>query len=454
MFDSRSSRLFRFIPVSAALAARGVFFVCLLASQTIAAAELPPEEVWGAKFQATYIWQHKRPFDARYTGANSLTPAREQSHSFTATAFLGMRPWRGGELYFNPEIAAGVPLSALTGLGGFSNGEITRSSGPNPKLYRARLFLRQTWGFGGGKEAIDSDQNQLAGNVDRRRLVLTAGNLAILDLFDDNIYAHDPRVNFLNWGLMTHAAYDYAADSRGYSRGMALEYYHDEWALRAGRFIQPRLPNQLALNPHIFTIYGDQVEIEHGHTIAGQPGKLRFLAFSNRANMVSFADALRLGVDITDPLAESVRRVQNKRGFGINVEQALSPSFGVFARAAIADGRTETYAFTEADRSLAVGAVVKGSAWTRPQDTIGFALLRNGLSSDRRNFLSNGHLSFFIGDGGLTYGPEQIIETFYSLGAMKGTWATFDYQRIRNPAYNADRAGPVEIWSLRLHTEF
>lgn len=423
------------------------------ALEVFAADEPPVEETWGAKFQATYVWQKKRPFDARYTGTNSLTPTLEQSHSFTSTAFLGVRPWRGGELYFNPEIAAGIPLSGLTGLGGFSNGEITRSSGPNPKLYRARFFLRQTWGFGGGREAVESDQNQLAGSVDRRRLVLTAGNLAVLDLFDDNTYAHDPRTNFLNWGLMTHAAFDYAADSRGYSRGMALEYYHDAWAIRAGRFIQPARPNQLTLDPNIFRIYGDQAEIEHAHTLGGKPGKLRLLVFNNRAKMVAFTDASRLGVDITDPLVESVRRVQDKWGIGLNVEQAVSSSIGIFARAAIADGRTETYAFTEADRSLAIGAVVKGTAWKRAEDTVGIALLRNGLSSDRRNFLAAGNLSFFIGDGALAYRSEQILETYYSFGVSKGNWVTLDFQRIRNPAYNADR-GPVDIWSLRLHAEF
>lgn len=419
-----------------------------------AADDLPAEETAGAKFQATYVWQQKRPFDARYSGANSLTPRLEQSHSFTTTAFLGLRPWRGGEVYFNPEVSAGVPLSGLTGMGGFSNGEITRTSGPNPKLYRARLFVRQTWGFGGGRAAVESDQNQLAGSVDRRRLVLTAGNLSVLDLFDDNAYSHDPRTSFLNWGLMANAAYDYAADSRGYSRGAALEYFHDDWVLRAGRFVQPARPNQLPLNPHVYRIYGDQIEVERGHTLAGQPGKVRLLAFKNHADMVAFEDALRIGANITDPAVESVRRLQNKRGFGLNAEQALTPSIGVFARASISDGRTETYAFTEVDRSVSAGTVVKGAAWGRAGDAAGFALLRNALSSARRNFLAAGRTSFFIGDGGLAYRPEQILETFYSLGVTKGAWLTLDFQRIRNPAYNADRAGPVDIWSLRMHAEF
>src|SRR5947207_13132886 len=160
-----------------------------------------PEEA-GAKFQATYVWQRKSPFAAPYSGPHSLSPDREKSYSFTATAALGTRAWTGGEFYFNPEVAQGVPLSGLTGLGGFTNGEIARTSGPTPTFYRARLFARQTWGFGGGSESVQSDAHQLAGSVDRRRLVLTAGNLAVLDVFDDNRFSHDPRTQCLNWPLL------------------------------------------------------------------------------------------------------------------------------------------------------------------------------------------------------------------------------------------------------------
>src|SRR5262249_18522301 len=154
--------------------------------------------------QATYVWQRKYAFEAPYSGPHSLSPEREKSYSFTATASLGFRPWRDGEIFLDPEVAQGVPLSGLTGLGGFSNGEIARTAGPNPKLYRARLFLRQTWNQGGGSERQDAEMNQLAGSIDRRRVVLTAGNLSVLDVFDDNAYSHDPRTQFLNWALMTH----------------------------------------------------------------------------------------------------------------------------------------------------------------------------------------------------------------------------------------------------------
>jgi len=208
----------------------------MLALAEVGYAQDVPEET-SAKFQATYVWQRKYPFGAAYSGSHSLSPDREKSYSFTATAALGTRTWRGGELYFNPEVAQGVPLSGLTGLGGFTNAEIARTSGPSPSFYRARLFARQTWGFGGGGEKMESDANQLAGSVDRHRLVLTVGNLSVLDIFDDNAFSHDPRTQFLNWSLMTYGAYDYAADARGYSWGLALEYFHDD--LRLGRPLHP-----------------------------------------------------------------------------------------------------------------------------------------------------------------------------------------------------------------------
>src|SRR3989441_8961928 len=413
------------------------------------------EEASGAKFQATYVWQRKSPFDAAYSGVNSLSPSREKSYSFTATAALGTRTWSGGELYFNPEVAQGVPLSRLTGLGGFTNGEIARITGPDPTLYRARLFARQTWGFGGGKENVESDANQLAGSIDRRRLVLTVGNLSVLDLFDDNAYSHDPRTQFLNWSLMTHGAYDYAADARGYSWGLALEYFHDPWAFRAGRFIQPKEPNQLPLDSRILEHYGDQIDIEHAHSVRGQPGKLRLLAFRNRARMARYQDALDLAAQTSGtPDINAVRTgEQIKRGFGINFEQAISSDVGVFGRASWADGQTETYAFTEIDGSVSGGLSFKGGTYGRARDTFGIAFVRNRLSAEHRNYLAAGGLGVFIGDGRLNYRPETVVEAFYSLGVLKNAWISFDLQRIDNPAYNADR-GPVTVVSARLHYEF
>ena len=415
----------------------------------------PPEpERFGARLQTTYIWQAKPSFPAAYSGANSLSAAREKSYSFTATAFLGARLGPGTELYLNPELVQGVPMSNLTGLGGLTNGELQKTAGANPVLYRARLFLRQTWGLGGEREPVEPDVNQLAGMRDKNRVVLSAGNLAASDLFDANAYAHDARTQFMNWSFLTHGAYDFAADARGYSWGAALEYFGDGWAVRAGRFAQPKESNGLPLDLGLLRHYGDQIEFEKAYAIAGQPGKARLLLFRNLAVMGGFRDALAGG---TPPAVAPVRQLRSKKGWGLALEQAVTPELGVFGRLAANDGQSETYAFAEIDQSLSMGAVLAGGAWGRAQDSIGLGYARNGLSSPHRDYLAAGGLGFFVGDGKINYRPESIWELYYKLGLdisrLKQSALSVGLQRIRNPAYNADR-GPVSVVSLRLHTEF
>lgn len=414
----------------------------------------PAHETWQARFQSTYVRQHKPSFRAPYSGPNSLIPEQERSYSLTATAMFGVRPWRGAEVYFNPEMALGLPLSGLVGLGGFPNAELARTAGRDPTFYVARGFIRQTVGFGGGTDRIVSDQNQLAGAVDRRRLVLIAGILPVIDLFDDNAYSHDARTQFMNWSLVTHGAYDFAADARGYSRGVALEWFHDAWAVRVGRFMQPRESNGLVLNRAIGRSHGDQIEVERAFALAGEPGKLRLLAYRNRAVMGAFSDARALAAATgEEPAVSAVRRDQTKVGFGVNLEQRLGGLGGLFLRAARHDGRTETYAYTEIDRSVSAGVLFNGDNWSRERDTAGIGFARNGLSRSHRDYLAAGGLGFFLGDGRLNYRPEQIVEMFYSLAVHRRVWFTVNAQQVNNPAYNADR-GPARMFGVRLHTNF
>jgi len=290
--------------------------------------------------------------------------------------------------------------------------------------------------------------------VSERRIVVTAGNLAVVDLFDNNAFAHDARTQFLNWALLAHGAYDFAGDARGYTWGAAIEYFDNDWTFRAGRFMQPAESNGLPLDKRIFTHYGDQVEVEHAHTLGNQPGKLRFLTFRNKANMGGFRDALADAADNGGtPDVARVRKERVKTGFGINAEQNLTADVGLFARASWNDGASETYAFTEIERSVSVGAVVKGEAWKRAEDTVGAALVRNGLSSDHRDYLAAGGTGAFIGDGRINYRPENILEAYYNAGVAKNIWITIDAQHIVNPAYNADR-GPVNVGSIRLHAQY
>lgn len=353
-----------------------------------------------------------------------------------------------------------MPFSTnLIGLGSFSNGEITRAAGTNPTLYRQRLFLRQTWNHGGETQQVESGLNLLAGMVDKNRLVLTVGNFSTLDVFDPNQYAKDPHMQFMNWAGWTYSAYDYAADARGFGFGFAAEWYQQDWVLRVGRMTVPKDPNGLPTDYALGNHFGDQVEIEHEHQLGGRPGKVRLLGWRNRAKMATFSDALTWlnnhPAIYTGPDALlAVRNTEKiKYGLGLNVEQELSDGVGYFLRVMQADGRTETLAFTEVDGSLATGLTLNGRAWGRSQDGAGIALMRNTLSADRRRFLEAGGISFFIGDRGLRYQPETIIEGYYSLNLYKGAWLTTDYQRIQNPAYNADR-GPMHVYAMRLHLEY
>lgn len=409
------------------------------------------DKTWDARLQGTYIRQVKPPFHAPYSGTNSLTPGRESAYTFSSTAYLGYRPSSDLEFWFNPELVRGVAMSGLHGLAGFTNGEQQKTSGPSFTLYRARLFMRKTWSLGGEREQIEAEANQFAQTVGRRRFVLTVGNLAVSDIFDDNAYAHDARTQFMNWTMLAHGAWDFAADARGYTWGAAGEWYHDQWALRFGRFMQPEESNGLTLDRRILKYYGDQFEIEHSHTLAGREGKVRLLGFRNRANMGAFSDAIAAAGGGTPSLAD-VRRPQTKLGGGLSLEQALADNLGLFARASFNDGRTETYAFTEIDRSVSAGLSAKGRWWGRSLDSAGFALVRNGISSAHRDYLAAGGLGAFLGDGQLNYGSERILEMYYSLGLMRNLWLTLDLQHIVNPGYNRDR-GAVSVGSLRLHFE-
>ena len=440
-----------------------ILLVCALlqAAPARAGDAAPATETWSAHAQSTYIWQGKPAFSAAYSGANSLSAAKEKSYSFSATAMLGWRPLAATEIYFDPEVVQGVALSGLAGLGGMTNGEQQKTGGPNPTFYRARLFARQTWNLGGEAMAVAADANQLAGSVSAERLVLTLGNLAATDIFDASAYAHDARSQFLNWSLVSHGAVDFAADARGYTWGGVLEYFSGDWALRAGRFAQPIESNGQALDHAFARHHGDELEVEHAHTLAGLAGKLRVLAFRSTARMGSFSDALAAAAKGAVPDVALVRKEAAKHGFGVSAEQSVSEDAGVFARASWNDGKYETYAFAEIERSLAVGAALQGARWQRPHDTVGVALVRNGLGASHQAYLAAGGLGAFIGDGGLNYRPETIAESYYSyrlgdrLGGRFGDGAavSFDWQHIANPAYNAAR-GPVQAVAVRLHVQY
>lgn len=394
--------------------------------------------------------QEKPPFAAAYTGPKSLIPERAYGYSFTGTVFLGARLGDGWEAYFDPEFVQGRALSGLQGLGGFTNGESQRTAGPHLTGYHARIFARKTWNLGGEPEERKSEADQVRASYAAERFVLTAGNFSVLDVFDTVEYSRDPRTQFLNWSSLTYGAWDYPADARGYTWGLAAEYITPRGSVRAGRFLMPLVSNGLPLDEDFTRQYGDALELERPYALAGRKAVLRLLAFRNRVNAGAFRDALATS---SPPDVAQVRRLQYKTGFGIGTQVAVSDDIGAYARAGWNDGKTETYAFTEIDRSLAAGVLVKGVRWKRAEDTLGLAGYLNGLSSAHRDYLAAGGQGFFLGDGRLSYGNERIFEAFYSFSLSRGGSITADWQHVANPGYNRDR-GPADVYNVRLHFEF
>jgi hypothetical protein len=416
------------------------------------------QEPYNAALQMTSIWQYKPSINAPYgvhgDNIHSLSPDSESVYSISLSPTFGFRAWDGGEVYFTPEMFSTKMMSGMTGLGGLANGENQRGGSERPKSYIAKLFFRQTWNLEGNYTAVGSGAGQLAGSVSNQRIVFTIGKLALPDIFDNNQYSHNPRTQFMNWSLMSGGAYDYAADIRGYNNGTVLEYYNHEWVYRIGRFEEPVEPNGLKLDTNVLKHYGDQIEVEHEHTIALQPGKIRALVFRNKMQMGSYADALALGQTSSNtPDQTLVRKEHTKSGYVIGFEQSLSDDIGVFGRYSWCDGKTEMYSFAEIDKSLSGGISIKGEKWARKDDTFGIAIALNDLSKIHREYLAQGGLDFMIGDGRINYHQEQIFETYYSARISKNIWTSLDYQYIINPAYNSDR-GPVNIYGVRLHMEF
>ena len=418
-----------------------------------------PEQVqlrnWSLHFQQTLIDQWHNDLRTPYAGIYSLADRESAKLSFTSTLFVGRRLWKGAALFFNPEVAGGSGLSGARGIAGFPNGETFRIGDPSPNLYLARLYLRQVIAL--GADADVDDLNQLAGPSPRHYFAVNLGKFSVADFFDQNSYSHDPRTQFLNWSLMSAGAWDYAANTRGYTVGGVLEYVTPAFALRVASTLLPTYANGPTLNFHYGTAHAETVELTKTYRLGGRQGTVRALGFRNVAAMATYRSAVALGQATgTPPNVEAVRRAgHTKVGFGLNAEQGLTPSVGMFARVSYNDGRNETWAFTEIDQSASLGVVSTGTRWHRPDDRLGAAVVVNGISAEHRAYLAAGGYGFIIGDGALNYGLEQVGEVYYSLSLPRyHASISPDYQLVINPAYNRDRAGPVHVVALRLHVEF
>jgi len=410
--------------------------------------------------QTTFVWQGYPAIRSPYEGLNSLPGSGIGRETTDVTLYAGMRLWDGGELWINPEIDQGFGLANTHGAAGFPSGESYKIGASYPYTRVHRYFVRQTFDLGGETEKVDADLNQFADSQTSNRLVLTAGRFAIVDIFDTNKYANNPKTDFLNWSVINAGTFDYAGDGWGYTYGAAAEWYVGRWTLRSGIFdlsITPAGGNSPlgGFNDPTFKQFQLVGEVEERHQLWGQPGKIKIIGFLSRGSAGKFTDAIALAQATGQPGdINAVRSYTSRPGVSLNIEQQVSNTVGIFARAGWADGNVEPWDFTDIDRTASAGVSVSGKVWGRPDDTIGVAGVVNRISKVHEAFLNAGGLGVLVGDGQLrSPGTEKIVEAYYSYALSSSMRLSLDYQFISNPGYNSDR-GPVNLFAGRFHWQF
>src|ERR1700748_2332985 len=362
-------------------------FILSLIGITAFAQDTLKNEKTSFHFQQTVITQTKPAFHAQYSGQNSLDNLSETQSSITTTFFGDMRLWKGFDVVFNPELSGGAGLGKTLGVAGFPNGETFRVGSASPALYLSRLYFRQNFEWGKESDTTESDANQLAGTRSKRYLSISAGKFGMADFFDGNEFSHDPRTQFMNWALMDNAAWDYPANTRGYTMGLFAELGQPNWTLRFAFTMVTTVPNESVWDAKIGKANTQTLEYERRYTINGQKGTLRLLGFLNNGKFGDYNLAIK-----QNPSAPNVDTTQaygrHKYGFGINTDQYISNNFGVFAKASYNDGHTATWYFTEIDRSVSFGGQLSGSLWHRKDDILALAFIGNGLSAPHRNYLA------------------------------------------------------------------
>ena len=417
---------------------------------------------WTTHFQITVISQIHSAFKSPYSGLNSLADSVEQvATSITSTLFLGRKLWKGAAFYFNPEISGGRGLSYTKGVAGALNGETYRVGEAAPQPFIARAYFQQQIAL--GKTSVISvadDFNQVAGTVPESRITISAGRFSISDFFDDNSFSKDPRIQFLNWSLWANGAWDYPANTRGYTYGLVGELIKPGWSVKASSVAVPVVANFHLMEYHFSGAHSETFEFDRSFSIWKRPGTARVIFSETYSRAPSYAQGLQalatsdsFLLNVFAGNEKSTRFGGKKFGLGLNLEQQLAANLGFFCRLGWNDGKYASWAFTEIDRTAAAGLSLQGGTWNRPYDVVGVAGVVNGISSGHREFLERGGYGFIIGDGRLNYGDEMIVESYYSAKLFPFLWASFDYQFVDHPGYNKDR-GPVHVFGVRAHIEF
>jgi high affinity Mn2+ porin len=408
--------------------------------------------------QANAIFQAHPSFAAPYSGTNSLRPARESALSGLLTGFFTYVPFRTTEIIIDPEMALGGGLSQSLGVAGFPNLDVVRNPTLSHAPYIARLEIHQviplgdTWITNEERGAISA-----LAVVPRHRLDFRLGKISTADLFDVNPVGSDSHLQFMNWTIDNNGAFDYAADTRGYTTGVVCEYQGPRLEARFGVMLMPKVANGIDLNFDVRESRGENFEIEIKYSArADWKGTMRLLGYQNHANMGSYREAIDAFLNGTDPVPDiTIHRRQGrvKRGVGLNLFQEMGGVVRLFARLGWSNGDNESFAYTEVENTIEVGGDLVGLPWRRPIDKVGLAVVSNGISALHREYLRRGGSGFLLGDGTLSYARELIVEVYYNVHVWRGAFLAQDVQLVDNPGYNSDR-GPVWIFGTRAHLEF
>jgi high affinity Mn2+ porin len=417
----------------------------------------PETDRWWISGQANFISQWHPAFHSPYQGPRSLPPQAQDATSRVLTLFTGVRLTNTTELLCDVQETGGHGIGEAVGLAGVTNLDIVRNPDLSKVPYLARLMWHQIIPL--SQQKIDSSRTpfSLFSSLPERRLEIRFGKFSIADFFDANTYGSDTGFQFMNWTVDNNGAYDYAADTRGFTFAAMVEYHERRWAFRFAEALMPRTANGIHLDAKLNRARAENMEFElHGKVLRHQEGIIRFLSYVNHANMGSYREAIDnflTGRTPTPEIAAHPPQTTIKYGFGVNFEQPLNSWMGVFGRWGWDEGRHESFAYTEDDESVEIGVGGHGARWHRKFDRAGFVFVSNGISRDHQQYLALGGSGFLLGDGRLNYGRENIVETYYTLHVWRGIYPSFGLQHINNPGYNRDR-GPVLVPALRLHLEF
>ena len=406
--------------------------------------------------QLNFIYQGHPSFTSPYQGPHSLLPKSETALSRVFTLYSGWQTSSSTELLLDIESAGGSGISNAFGLAGYSNLDVVRNPELGPTPYVARGIFHAVFALSSDRQAAERNPLSLFTSLPTRRLEFRIGRFQLTDFFDNNSAGSDSHLQFLNWTVDTNGAYDYAADTRGYTVGGMLDFEDKNWGLRFAETLMPRVANGISFQWNLERARSENIELElRPELFAKRPTIFRLLSYVNHANMGDYRAAIQqfengqtANPDITNhPLQTTV-----KYGFGANAEQALTSWLTAFARFGWNEGRHESFVYTEANQSVSFGAVAHGKRWRRKFDRGGLAFTSNAISGDHRRYLHLGGLGFLLGDGNLTYGREKIVEGFYTAHVWRGAFLSFDLQHVNNPGFNQAR-GPVIIPAMRLHLE-